>query len=73
MEREEFEGLVARAVESLPPEFQHKLENVDIVVEEWPTAAQLRRAKTKSPRAIAWPLSGCASNQARARVRISLA
>ncbi len=48
MEREEFEGLVARAVESLPPEFQHELENVAIVVEEWPTAAQLRGAKTKT-------------------------
>jgi predicted Zn-dependent protease with MMP-like domain len=49
MEREEFEGLVARAIESLPLEFQSKLENVDIVVEEWPTAVQLRQAKIKSP------------------------
>lgn len=49
MEREEFERLVARAVESLPPEFQHKLENVAIMVEEWPTAAQLRQARTRVP------------------------
>jgi predicted Zn-dependent protease with MMP-like domain len=49
MEREEFEGLVARAIESLPLEFQSKLENVDVVVEEWPTAVQLRQAKIKSP------------------------
>ena len=49
MDREEFEGLVGRAIESLPPEFQGKLENVDIVVEEWPTAAQLRQARTRSP------------------------
>ena len=49
MEREKFEGLVERAIESLPLEFQRKLENVDIVVEEWPTAVQLRQAKTKSP------------------------
>jgi len=49
MDREEFEGLVSRAIESLPLEFQRKLENVDIVVEEWPTRAQLRQAKTKSP------------------------
>jgi predicted Zn-dependent protease with MMP-like domain len=49
MEREEFESLVARAIESLPLEFQSKLENVDVVVEEWPTAVQLRQAKIKSP------------------------
>jgi predicted Zn-dependent protease with MMP-like domain len=45
MEREKFEDLVARAIDNLPPEFQCKLENVDIVVEEWPTARQLRQAK----------------------------
>jgi predicted Zn-dependent protease with MMP-like domain len=54
MDREEFERLVGKAIESLPLEFQHKLENVDIVVEEWPTAVQLRQAKTKSP----WQLLG---------------
>ena len=52
MEREEFEGLVTRAIESLPPEFQSRLEKVDIVVEEWPTAVQLRQARTKSPRQL---------------------
>ena len=31
MDRQEFVGLVGRAVERLPPEFQSKLENVDIV------------------------------------------
>ena len=49
MERQKFEGLVGRAIESLPLEFQRKLENVDIVVQEWPTAVQLRQAKTRSP------------------------
>jgi len=49
MEREKFEDLVTKAIESLPLEFQRKLENVDVVVEEWPTAVQLRQAKTKSP------------------------
>jgi predicted Zn-dependent protease with MMP-like domain len=49
MERDEFEGLVGRAIESLPLEFQRRLENVDIVVEEWPTAVQLTQAKIKSP------------------------
>jgi predicted Zn-dependent protease with MMP-like domain len=49
MEREKFEALVARAVDSLPPEFQQKLENVDIVVEDWPAPAQLRRGKHIHP------------------------
>jgi len=49
MEREKFEALVARAIENLPLEFQRKLENVDIVVEEWPTPGQLRQAKHIHP------------------------
>jgi len=49
MQREKFEALVARAIDSLPPEFQLKLENVDIVVENWPTRRQLRQAKHSHP------------------------
>jgi predicted Zn-dependent protease with MMP-like domain len=49
MQREKFEALVARAIDSLPPEFQRKLENVDVVVEDWPTAGQLRQAKHSHP------------------------
>jgi predicted Zn-dependent protease with MMP-like domain len=44
MNRAEFEQLVSRAVGVLPDEFITKLENIDIVVEDWPTADQLRRA-----------------------------
>jgi len=49
MRREEFEALVARAINNLPPEFQRKLDNVDIVVENWPTPRQLRQAKHSHP------------------------
>jgi len=49
MQREKFEALVARAIDSLPPEFQRKLENVDVVVEDWPTRRQLRQAKHSHP------------------------
>lgn len=42
MDRKRFEWLVARAVEDLPEEFLTRLENIDIVVEEQPTPAQLR-------------------------------
>lgn len=38
---EEFEELVAQAVEALPDLFFEKLENVAIVVEEWPDANAL--------------------------------
>lgn len=44
MNRARFEALVAEAVESLPEEFLVNLENVDVVVEDAPTAAQLARA-----------------------------
>ncbi len=41
--------MVARAINNLPPEFQRKLENVDIVVEDWPTPRQMRQAKHSHP------------------------
>jgi predicted Zn-dependent protease with MMP-like domain len=47
MDREQFEWLVARAVDSLPEEFRTKLENIDVVVEEWPTQYQLAKTRLK--------------------------
>ncbi|MFQ5987531.1 MAG: metallopeptidase family protein [Dehalococcoidia bacterium] len=41
MRREKFEELVAEALEGLPQEFQQKLENIAVVVEDWPTPDQL--------------------------------
>jgi predicted Zn-dependent protease with MMP-like domain len=49
MEREEFRALVEKAIDNLPPGFQRKLENVDIVVEDWPTPGHLRQAKLNRP------------------------
>ncbi len=43
MDRERFEWLVARAVDSLPEEFRTRLENIDVVVEDWPTHSQLAK------------------------------
>jgi len=43
MDRAKFEWLVARAVDSLPEEFRTKLENIDVVVEDWPTQGQLNK------------------------------
>ena len=44
MDRERFEWLVARAVEILPDEFASRLVNIDVVVEDLPTAAQRAKA-----------------------------
>ena len=37
MTTKEFEKLVAAAVDSLPKQFRDKLDNVDIVVADWPS------------------------------------
>ena len=47
MDRQRFELLVARVVDSLPEEFSTKLENIDVVVEEQPTPNQLAQAGLK--------------------------
>jgi predicted Zn-dependent protease with MMP-like domain len=39
-----FERLVAEALDSLPPEFQAKLENVEVVIEAWPSREDMKRA-----------------------------
>jgi len=43
MDREKFERLVVKAVEDLPEEFLTRLQNIDVVVEDYPTSGQLRR------------------------------
>ncbi len=44
MNQEEFAQLVIKALEDLPQEFLTKLENVDIVVEDYSTPEQLRKS-----------------------------
>jgi predicted Zn-dependent protease with MMP-like domain len=44
MTREQFEELVAKAIDNLPEEFQSGLENVDVVVQDYPNRRQLARA-----------------------------
>ena len=41
VERENFRELVTEAIENLPHEFQQRLENITVVVQDWPTQAQL--------------------------------
>ena len=47
MQRERFEALVAKAISDLPAEFRDRLENVDVVVEDWPTQRQLSETKLR--------------------------
>ncbi|HJX39721.1 MAG TPA: metallopeptidase family protein [Anaerolineae bacterium] len=44
MNRSRFERLVAEALDSLPLEFQKKMENVDVVIEAWPSREEVERA-----------------------------
>jgi predicted Zn-dependent protease with MMP-like domain len=45
MDRGKFETLVVEAIDNLPLEFRNKLENVDVIVEDWPTSRQLKEVK----------------------------
>ncbi|MFC1987380.1 metallopeptidase family protein [Chloroflexota bacterium] len=47
MNRDRFEQLVAKAVETLPDEFLERLENIVVAVEDYPTSDQLTRAGVK--------------------------
>ncbi|MBI3967724.1 MAG: metallopeptidase family protein [Chloroflexi bacterium] len=44
LSRARFEQIVARALDTLPPEIQSQMQNVEVVVAERPTAAELREA-----------------------------
>ena len=52
MDKERFECLVARAVEDLPDEFLINLQNVDVVVEEFPSPGQLARVGLRHGRTL---------------------
>jgi predicted Zn-dependent protease with MMP-like domain len=46
---EEFEGLVAEAINSLPENFKEKMENIAIAIEDLPSQELLIEMKIKSP------------------------
>ena len=45
MDKERFESLVAKAIQDLPEEFVARLDNIDVVVQDFPTISQLRRSR----------------------------
>jgi predicted Zn-dependent protease with MMP-like domain len=49
MDRNVFEHLVAEALNSLPQVFQENLDNVEVVVEEWPDRETMQRAGVRHP------------------------
>ncbi len=49
MEIEQFEELVAQVVNELPEFFQDRLDNVDVIVEEFPDRHTMRLARVRSP------------------------
>jgi predicted Zn-dependent protease with MMP-like domain len=52
MDRDDFEQLVADTIETLPDEIRARLDNVEVVVEEWPDPATLHRARLRSPASL---------------------
>jgi predicted Zn-dependent protease with MMP-like domain len=48
VKRSRFERLVAEALDSLPPEFHQKMQNVDVVIKDWPSREEVRRAGLSS-------------------------
>jgi len=49
MNREIFEHFVAEALDAIPEAFQEKLDNVEVVVEDWPDREAMRRAGVHHP------------------------
>ena len=52
MDREQFRELVAKAIDSLPEEFRSRLENVAIVVVDWPSPGELASAGLRRGEAL---------------------
>jgi len=49
MDRREFERLVAEAVDALPDAFRQRMDNVAVVVDDWPDPETMRRAGVRHP------------------------
>ena len=52
MDKQQFEIMVMDAVNDLPAEFRDRLENVDVMVKEWPSPEQLSKAKVQRGRSL---------------------
>jgi predicted Zn-dependent protease with MMP-like domain len=52
MERIAFETLVAEALDALPEEFSQRMDNIDVVVQDWPSRETMRQAGVSHPSAL---------------------
>lgn len=44
LSRKQFERLVVQALDDLPPYFQEKINNVEVLIKSWPSKIELREA-----------------------------
>ena len=49
MNRDVFERFVAEALDALPELFREKMDNVEVVVDDWPDRETMRRAGVRHP------------------------
>jgi len=47
MDKDKFEKLVQKGIEAIPKRFLEKLDNVDVVIEDEPTEAQIKKLKLR--------------------------
>jgi predicted Zn-dependent protease with MMP-like domain len=47
MDRQKFEELALKAIKNLPREFQEKLDNVDVLIEDLPSARQAKKLRLR--------------------------
>jgi len=52
VDRDRFQELVAKAVSSLPEEFRTRMENIDVVVADWPSQSQLASVRLRWGRVL---------------------
>lgn len=52
MESADFEMLVAEVLDALPPDIRGYLDNVEVVIEAWPSPAQLRQLGMSPPQTL---------------------
>ena len=52
MDRDQFETLVDKAINSLPPSILERMQNITIMVEDWPSPQQQESAKIRHPQEL---------------------
>ena len=52
MDAAEFESLIDRALDSLPPEIEAGLDNVAIIIQDWPSPQQMEENDIDDPRGL---------------------